>query len=296
MTIPTLSTVDFGGPDTGPLILLGPSLGTSAATLWGGAAGALTTHARVVGWDLPGHGRSASAGAFTIAELAAAVVALADQRGAEQFHYAGDSAGGCVGLQLALDVPQRVASLTLLCTGAVIGTPDGWRDRAATVRAEGITPMVAAAPQRWFAPGFTERQPGVSAALLDSLSHTDPESYAQACEALADFDVVSRLPSIIVPVLAVAGSDDVPTPPESLQRIACSVSNGELVVLDTVGHLAPAEAPDRVAALIAENAGLPHTPTTQTVDDVHRAGMHVRRDGKCSAMPTSTGPWPRRPT
>ena len=278
MTVPTLATVDFGGPDGGPLILLGPSLGTTAATLWGGLADRLVDRARIVGWDLPGHGRSAPATNFSIADLASAVLALADRLGAQTFHYAGDSVGGAVGLQLALDAPHCMSTATLMCTGAVIGTPGGWHERAATVRADGIAPMVAASPQRWFAPGFAERHPGVAAALLDGLSHTDPESYAFACEALAGFDVVRRLPEIAMPVLAIAGRDDVPTPPESLQRIANGVPNGELVVLDGVGHLAPAEAPDRVAALIAENVGLVPTPSSNTLDDVYRAGMAVRRE------------------
>lgn len=279
MTVPELAVVDFGGPADAPLILLGPSLGTSAATLWGGVADRLVEHARLVAWDLPGHGRSARpSDPFGIADLAAAVLALTDRLGAETFHYAGDSVGGAVGIQLVLDAPRRVSSATLMCTGAVIGTPDGWRQRAATVRAQGIWPMVDAAPGRWFAPGFTERHPGVAATLLDGLSHTDPEAYAKTCDALADFDVVRRLPEITIPVLAIAGRDDVPTPPESLQRIASGVSDGELVVLDGVGHLAPAEAPDRVAALIAENVALPASPIPDTVDDVYRAGMAVRRE------------------
>ncbi len=37
------------------------------------------------------------------------------------FAYAGDSVGGCVGLQLLLDHPGRVTSAVLLCTGARIG-------------------------------------------------------------------------------------------------------------------------------------------------------------------------------
>jgi 3-oxoadipate enol-lactonase/4-carboxymuconolactone decarboxylase len=65
-----------------------------------------------------------------------------------------------------------------------------------------------------------------------------------------------------------------------LRRIPCSASlrcqDGELVVLDGVAHLAPAEAPDRVAGLIADHVGLPHA-TPVTTDDVHAAGMAVRR-------------------
>jgi 3-oxoadipate enol-lactonase/4-carboxymuconolactone decarboxylase len=276
MSIPRLTAVDFGGPEGGSLLLLGPSLGTSAATLWSGVAQKLSPRVRVVGWDLPGHGRGARAEPFTMAELAAAVLVLADELNAETFHYAGDSVGGCVGLQLALDAPRRVETATLLCTGAVIGTPDGWHERAATVRGQGMGTMLAGSAQRWFGPGFIERQPGISAALLDTLSHTDPESYAQTCEALAGFDVTDRLHEIVLPVLTVAGSDDGPTPPDSLQRIASGVKDGELVVLDGVAHLAPAEAPDRVAGLIAEHVGVPHA-TPVTTDDVHAAGMAVRR-------------------
>jgi 3-oxoadipate enol-lactonase / 4-carboxymuconolactone decarboxylase len=271
MTIPDLGAVDFGGPDAAPVILLGPSLGTSAATLWGGVARTLSRHARVIGWDLPGHGRSGPAEPFTVAELAAAVLTLADRHDVGTFHYAGDSAGGAVGLQLGLDAPQRIATATLLCTGAVIGSPQGWRDRAATVRADGIGPMVASAPDRWFAAGFAEREPGISAALLDSLLHTDPECYALTCEALAEFDLTQRLSEIGTPVLAVAGSDDVPTPPESLQHIAAGVVEGRFVVLDGIGHLAPAEAPNRVAELIADHAALSHTSG-------YDAGMTVRRE------------------
>jgi 3-oxoadipate enol-lactonase / 4-carboxymuconolactone decarboxylase len=271
MTIPDLRAVDFGGPAAAPVILLGPSLGTSAATLWGGVARPLTRHARVVGWDLPGHGRSGPAQPFTVAELAAAVLTLADRHDIGTFHYAGDSVGGAVGLQLALDAPQRIATATLLCTGAVIGSPLGWRDRAATVRADGIGPMVTAAPERWFAAGFTEREPGVTAALLDSLAHTDPHAYALTCEALAEFDVTQRLSEIGTPVLAVAGSDDVPTPPEALQRIADGVTDGRFVLLDGIGHLAPAEAPNRVAGLIADHAALPRTSG-------YDAGVTVRRE------------------
>jgi 3-oxoadipate enol-lactonase / 4-carboxymuconolactone decarboxylase len=80
VSIPQLVGTRFAGPETGDLLLLGPSLGTSATTLWKAAAERLSEHVRVVGWDLPGHGRSQpTASPFTIAELAAAVLALADE-------------------------------------------------------------------------------------------------------------------------------------------------------------------------------------------------------------------------
>ena len=257
-----------------PLLLLGPSLGTSAESLWQRCADLLRGDYHVIGWDLPGHGRSApAAAAFGIAGLAKKVLELADRvRPGATFRYAGDSIGGAVGLQLLLDAPDRVESAVLLCTGAKIGVSGGWRQRAETVRADGTQAVVAGSVERWFAPGFADREPEVVAALLDALRAADPESYALVCEALATFDVRERLGEITRPVLAVAGADDQPTPTAGLARIAREVRNGRLVVLDDVAHLAPAEKPAEVAALLDE-----HFQSQRTMDGVREAGMAVRR-------------------
>jgi 3-oxoadipate enol-lactonase / 4-carboxymuconolactone decarboxylase len=257
-----------------PLLLLGPSLGTSAAALWQRCARSLRGDFHVVGWDLPGHGRSAPAeAAFGIAGLAREVLALADRlRPGGTFRYAGDSVGGAVGLQLLLDAPERVESAVLLCTAAKIGESSGWRQRAETVRADGTQAVLAGSIQRWFAPGFADREPAVAEPLLDALRAADPESYALVCEALAVFDVRDRLREITAPVLAVAGAEDQPTPPAGLAQIAEGVRNGRLVVLDGVAHLAPAERPGEVAALLDEHFGGPVTR-----DQVREAGMAVRR-------------------
>ena len=268
MSTPTLTATDFGGPTDAPLLVLGPSLGTSAVTLWGAAARRLAARFRVIAWDLPGHGQTPTSAPFTVADLAAGVVAMVDRSySGEAFHYAGDSVGGCVGLHLLLDAPERVSAATLMCTGARIGTRQDWGQRATTVRESGTATMVEGADQRWFAAGFAERSPEVRAALLAALRETDAEGYALVCEALAEFDVTERLSDIVAPVLCLAGADDIPTPPESLRRIASGVKDGRLVVLDGVGHLAPAEAPQRVADLIAGR--LPA--------GTYSAGMDVRR-------------------
>jgi 3-oxoadipate enol-lactonase/4-carboxymuconolactone decarboxylase len=274
--VPTLTAVDLtpAAPSL-PLLVVGPSLGTSAETLWSAAAAALAGRFHVVGWDLPGHGHSAPAFApFTIADLAEAVWAVVratlagrgDPDGA--VHYAGDSLGGAVGLQLLLERPAwRFPRATLLSTGARIGTPDGWRQRAAQVRASGTASLLEATPARWFGPGFSARRPQVAQGLLDALAAADDASYAWACEALAEFDVRHLLFRIGVPVLAVAGAHDVVTLVSDLEAIAVGVPSGRLAVLD-VGHLAPAEAPEEVAALLT--GGPPR-------QDPLEAGLSVRR-------------------
>ena len=264
-----LTATTFRAAADRPLLLLGPSVGTSVEALWARCAERLYGDYHVVGWDLPGQGRSAPAtGPFTVADLAREVLALAGRiRPGEAFGYAGDSLGGAVGLQLLLDAPDRVTGAVLLCTGARIGEAAMWHDRARLVRAEGIEPVIDGSRARWFAPGFAARQPEVAETLLAALRATHPESYARSCEALAEFDVRDRLAEIAAPVLAVAGEHDGPTPPESLKVIADGVLHGRLIVLGGVAHLAPAENPEVVAFLL-----------DQHFDEQRAAGIAVRRE------------------
>lgn len=278
--VPTLSALHLGGQGdpTRPLLVLGPSLGTTALSLWGAAAETLAADFDVLAWDLPGHGTSGPATeGFSLAELASGVLTVIEnvlvERGEPggSFAYAGDSVGAAVGLQLLLDHPGRASAATLLCTAARFGTPQGWAERAEDVRTRGTEVLVEPSTTRWFAPGFTDRRPDIASALLYGLRDTDRFSYAWVCDALAGFDVRARLGEISTPVLAVAGTADQATPVGSLREIADGVADGRLVVLDGVAHLAPAEAPTAVARLIAAH------PRPHTVEAVHDAGMVVRR-------------------
>ncbi len=256
-----------------PLLVVGPSLGTTVETLWSACAAELADAYDVVGWDLPGHGGSPAATVpFSVADLAGAVLALAyevlGRRGTPgaSFAYAGDSLGGAVGLQLLLDAPGRVAEATLIATGGRIATPESWRERASLVRSSGTAALVDSTPARWFAPGFAQQNP-VAQELLAGLEAADDESYALACDALAVFDVRVRLGDVGAPVLAVAGRHDLVTPAADLAGIAGAVRHGRLVVLEGCGHLPPAEAPESVARLVRAAAA----------DGARGAGTQVRR-------------------
>ncbi len=241
-----------------PLLVLGPSLGTSAGALWTDCAQHLASDFDVLAWDLPGHGhnRALPEEPFTIAELAEGVLRLVadvqEQRGdvGDPFAYAGVSVGGCVGQQLLLDHADRVSAAALICTGARILDAEAWATRASQVRASGTSSIVSASAERWFAPGFLGHEPSRSSALLHSLSDAVDGGYAAVCDALAGFDVRDRLGAITVPVLAIAGAHDPVCPPASLAQIADGVVDGRLVVVEGAGHLAPAERPEEVADLL----------------------------------------------
>lgn len=237
------------GPSTAPVLVLGPSLGTDLH-LFDAQVDALSDRYRIVRFDLPGHGESPTPdGPYTMAGMAADVVALLDRLDVGRFHYAGVSIGGAIGQQLALDSPDRVLSLTVMASGARFADPRSWPQRAATVRERGTEAMVASRPGTWYVPSFADT--GEAARLLDMLRATGVEGYAGCCEAISTFDVRDRLPAIRVPVLAIAGAEDPATPPEMVRIIGDTVPNGRFETLDDAAHLLNVEKPERVNGLLA---------------------------------------------
>ena len=238
-----------------PLLIVGSSLGTSSL-LWSQAGSLLGTDFDVIAWDLPGHGVSPAAQeTFSIAELADAVIGLVDSIApGARFHYAGVSLGGATGLQLGIKHGDRLKSLSVQCAGAKIGTAEGWLERAETVRTQGTPVMIQGSAQRWFAPGFMDRQPELSGRLLHTLRDADRFSYAYCCEALAGFDVRDQLGTIRVPTQVIAGVLDSVAPPAMAEEVAGGITAGggtaTAVSLEGVAHLAPFEAPGHVAELL----------------------------------------------
>lgn len=255
MAAPEITLTHLAGPPDRPVVLVGPSIGTRVQRLWAATAAHLPDH-RVIGWDLPGHGRSApTEEPFSTAELAAQVLRAVDCAvgGSNRLHYAGDSFGGCVGLQLALDHPARFATMIILCSGAKIATADVWRERIALVHREGMRPIQQASPQRWFGTRIAEQPTQDSRAVVEEVADVDAFSYSLACAALAEFDVRDRLSDIQIPLLAVAGADDLVTTPDQHRGLAAQTPGARVEVLDGVAHLAPLEDPLTTAVLLEKH-------------------------------------------
>jgi 3-oxoadipate enol-lactonase/4-carboxymuconolactone decarboxylase len=290
-----LAATQLTDPGEGlPLLVVGPSIGTSVTALWSSCAARLAGRFHVVGWDLPGHGRSATTHEpFTMADLAAAVLSLVDTirpstgpgHTSREFFYAGDSAGGAVGLQLLLDAPDRIVAAVIISSGAKIGDAEGWTERADLVRAAGTPALVEGSVRRWFAPGFLERDPGTATALLHSLQDADRFGYAGVCGALSTYDVRDRLGEIRQSVLVATGEFDEATPLALAEQIADGVVNGRFVAIERAAHLPPAEQPAAVAELLtafflaeSEPTGRGTWQPAATLEQVYHAGMAVRRE------------------
>lgn len=242
-----------GRDETAGTIVLLNSLGTTTA-LWDEVAPLLAGSFDVVRFDQRGHGTAAPAPATALLDdLVDDLFDVLDRHGVASAHLAGISIGGMIALRAASRAPDRVRSLTAMCCAAVLDR-QSWLERAATVREHGLEPIVPAVTARWFAPDFRIRRPEVVRAYADMLRSTPPEGYAMGCDVLADADVRDDLAAIKAPTLVIGGAEDPATPPHEQRAIAHAIPHARLEILPSVGHLAPAAAPETVARLVLDKA------------------------------------------
>lgn len=285
MSEPKIAGIQFTdkNPDK-PLLILGPGLGTAVEPLWGKTAQLLAADYEIVGYDLPGHGRSeASTQQWSLDGLADAVAELATTARGETdrpVYFAGVSLSGAVAQRLALRHGSVFDRIAMVCSSPKFGTPEAWQERAEFVSKAGTPAMVERSAKTWFAPGFIDDNPTDATGLLHSLQNADRFSYAHASIALSEFDMTDELAQVSTPLLALAGAQDPVSPPEHARSVAATVQNGQAAVLENVAHQAPTEDPQGTANFLhAFYSGqqVERDASDLTNQEIYDAGMVVRR-------------------
>ncbi|NGO75549.1 4-carboxymuconolactone decarboxylase [Streptomyces sp. YC504] len=242
----------FDGPEDAPVLILGPSLGTTWH-MWDRQIPDLTRTWRVLRFDLPGHGGAPAHPTDSVQALGDRLLATLDEIGVRRFGYAGCAFGGAIGADLALRHPQRVASLALIAASPRFGTADEFRQRGVIVRTNGLEPVSRTSPERWFTPGFAAAQPAITEWAVQMVRTTDPGCYIAACEALAAFDIRADLGRIGVPTLVLVGSEDQVTGPAEARTLVAGIPDARLAVVPGASHLAPVEQPGAVTDLLVHH-------------------------------------------
>lgn len=238
------------GPEGAPALVLSSSLGTTLE-MWEPQVAALAERFRVVRYDRRGHGRSpVAAGTTTLDDLGGDLIGLLDELALERVFFCGLSLGGVEGMWLAVNAPQRVARLALCCTAPSFAPRQGWLDRAAVVRADGMGAIVDAVLGRWFRPSFPGTHPELVARFRAMFVSTPPDGYAACCEALADVDLTTRLGEIVAPTLVVTGADDPVVAPAAGDALAAAIPDAVHTVVEGAAHIANVEQPDVFTAAL----------------------------------------------
>ena len=164
----------------------------------------------------------------------------------------GNGLGGFVVVALAARHPQTIGGLIAANCGAAF--PDEARDAfgsmAQSVERDGMAGVVDVAVRRIFTPAYLETHPDAADQRRDVLLGVDPAMFAAFARALADLDLGPELPSIAVPTLIVAGSDDQTTPPAMARALREGIPNAQLATVSGVGHCPPLEKPPGFLAAI----------------------------------------------
>ncbi|MFC8307031.1 4-carboxymuconolactone decarboxylase [Streptomyces olivaceus] len=258
----------FDGPEEAPVLILGPSLGTTWH-MWDRQVPELTQQWRVFRYDLPGHGGAPARPAGSVAELTTRLLATLDGLGVQRFGYAGCAFGGAVGIELALRHPERLASLALIAASPRFGTADEFRQRGVIVRTNGLDPIARSSPERWFTGGYAAAQPAITEWAVQMVRTTDPGCYISACEALAAFDVRGELGRVGVPTLVLVGSDDQVTGPAEARTLVAGIPDARLAVVPGASHLVPVEQPAAVTDLLVRH----FTTAWQAPHDINATGQ-----------------------
>jgi pimeloyl-ACP methyl ester carboxylesterase len=262
----------FGDP-TDAAILLIAGLGGSMLSWEDDFCERLAAGSRfVIRYDNRDTGRSVTYGpgapTYTGADLVEDAVGILDALGVDRAHLVGISMGGGIAQFLALDHPDRVASLTLISTSSGPGDPDlprmseelrahfaspmpepDWSDRAAVID-------YVAADARPYA---GKSRPFDEAAWRD-LAGRDFDRSVDIASSMNHFLVEGgdssrpRLGEIHIPTLVLHGTEDPLFPYEHGVALAKEIPGARLLALEQTGHELPPAVWDVVVPAILRHS------------------------------------------
>lgn len=228
----------------GPPVLLISGL-SSPGVDWGLQVKALAGQFQVVTFDNRGVGETdlPPEPVYTVGQMADDAAALLRHLKLTRAHVVGVSMGGTIAIELALRHPRLVRSLVLAATwgeadARFLHTIESWMSLAFRVPVEERYRYVF---YPWlFSPEFFARKENVEAAFQRALAYphrTKAEAIERQARGILAWNGtrVKRLPALRVPVLVLAGKDDIVTPPPFARALARLIRRARLVVLDG-GH------------------------------------------------------------
>ena len=240
-----------GVVDGDPLILIA-GMG-SDLTSWAFQVREFSKEYKVILFDNRGAGRTdAPNSPYTIRMMADDTAGLLTILEIETAHIVGVSMGGYIALELAINHPQKVKSLSLL-TAAADQTPIGryFTETRVKMAQEGVSgETLAMYSLLWvYTDKFFEDPKRVEAAISARLNRPYQQplyALARQVEACAKHRTKERLNKITAPTLVLVGKEDILLPVKVSEVIAAGIPKAELVVLEGGGHGFCTEIPHKV--------------------------------------------------
>jgi aminoacrylate hydrolase len=244
----------------GPAVLLLQGVGVPGSG-WGPQVDDLRRDFTVVAVDNRGiDGGAVEAGTLTVEAMAADALAAMDAEKLGRFHLVGHSMGGLVAQELALGAPERVLSLSLLCTfstgkqGARVTLPilvAGLRTRVGTRGMRRWAFLDLVMPRSYVAGGSRAAVAERLAALFGHDLADSPPVVMKQLRAMGRYDASARLARLgRLRTLVVSGALDRIALPRYGRALAEAIPGSRFVELEGAGHALPIQCAGEVNALL----------------------------------------------
>jgi pimeloyl-ACP methyl ester carboxylesterase len=224
------------------------------------AAGIIAAGYRAVRYDLRGWGRSSTE--HVLFSNRADLIAVLDALGLESAALVGNSAGGHIAIDTAIEFPERISAV--IAVGADIGgfEPEPTADERALfeemerLEAAGEAEAIAALDVRVWVDGPGQPVGRAALAIRDAVIRTDRALHAPGHVLGRPTPLAppanDRLADLRCPILAVAGALDVSDTLATLRRLEEAAPFVKTVVVPDVAHLVGMEAPSELTRLVTD--------------------------------------------
>ncbi len=282
---PDGASISYSRSGAGPPVLLIQGVGI-VGNGWRPQVEGLADRYTLVTFDNRGMGGSTlgeatRVPAYSVEVLAADALAVMDAEDLDRFHVVGHSLGGVIAQEVALQAPDRVRSLALLCTfcrgrdGAGL-TPDmfvmGIRTRLGTraMRRNAFLELVmpAAVLRQMDRARLAEQL----APLFGHDLADQPPIVMTQVRALARYDARARLAELSrIPTLVTSASEDRIARPWTGRALAAAIPGARYVEIAGAAHGVPIQQADRINSLLAAHFAAADAATGVTGSSVRLA-------------------------
>jgi pimeloyl-ACP methyl ester carboxylesterase len=276
----SVNYVEIGSEEAGPPVLFVHGLG-GAWQNWLENIPRVTQERRVFALDLPGFGRSElPRSEISIPGYGRCVDEFCRRVGLEEVVLVGNSMGGFVAAETAIQFPERVERLVLVSAAGISITnlmrrpAQTWGRVAAALASYGAanTRMAITRPVvRHLALGFVMRHPTRLRADLcwEQVHAAETAGFRDALDALLEYDFRDRLDDIACPTLIVWGREDMLVPVRDADEFERLIPNARKILMNDTGHVPMLERPvkfnDCLMEFLAEPREAPRSKAEATV-------------------------------
>jgi len=178
------------------------------------------------------------------------IYTFSQELGIERFTYVGYSMGGKIGMKFALDHPDVLKALVLVCPSAAFALPP---DQQLAMKEAVKSILLSPEMMR----GAIEQEVGKKLSeeflneLIEDTKMADPTAMHESMDMIVSTDLLPQLGDIRAPTLVVAGAKDMSSPLDVVVRPTVNAIKGSrLEIFEDSSHFLPEESPQKFVDLL----------------------------------------------